>query len=99
MNASVSFSRRELNNVQTTLPKGIEIKAEITPEFSEILTPEALAFVAKLEREFRPGRDEALRARQDRQLRFDAGERPDFLAATKKISESGWSCASISKDM
>src|SRR5205823_9273674 len=79
--------------------KGLEINAEVTPEFGEILTPEALAFVADLEREFRIRRDEALRARQDRQSRFDAGEMPDFLGSTKKIRETEWKCASIPKDL
>ena len=85
--------------MQSTLPAGLQITAEITPHFAEILTPDALAFVAKLEREFRARRDEALRARQDRQSRFDAGEMPDFLTATKHIREGDWKCASIPKDM
>src|SRR5437868_12967805 len=85
--------------MQSTLPAGLQIADEVPPQFAEILTPDALAFIAKLEREFRARRDEALRARQDRQLRFDAGEMPDFLAATKKIRDSDWSCASIPKDM
>src|SRR3984893_2607155 len=85
--------------MQSTLPAGLQITAEIPPQFAEILTPDALSFVAKLEREFRSRRDEALRARQDRQLRFDAGEMPDFLAATKEMRESDWSCAPIPNDM
>jgi len=85
--------------MQLTLPEGVEINGEITPEFSEILTPEALAFVAKLQREFDARRKEALKARQDRQLRFDGGEMPDFLPATKHIRESDWSCAAIPRDL
>jgi malate synthase len=85
--------------MQSTLSAGLQVTAEITPQFAEILTPEALAFVAKLEREFRARRDQALRARQDRQLRFDAGEMPDFLPATQEIRESDWSCAPIPKDL
>src|ERR1051325_9240141 len=85
--------------MQSTLPAGLQIAAEITPQFAEILTPGALAFVAKLEREFRARRKEALRARTDRQRCFDAGEMPDFLAATRKIREQEWSCAPIPKDM
>jgi malate synthase len=85
--------------MRSSLPAGIQVEAEVTPEFAEILTPDALAFVAKLQREFGARRDEALRARQDRQLRFDAGELPDFLEATKKIRESDWSCASIPSDL
>src|SRR3954451_4830351 len=85
--------------MQSTLPAGLQITAETTPQFAEILTPDALAFVAKLEREFRARRDEALRARQDRQLRFDAGETPDFLSATEKTRESDWRCAVIPNDL
>src|SRR5437588_35285 len=85
--------------MQLSLPAGIQVTAEVTPQFSKILTPDALAFVARLEREFRSRRDEALRARQDRQMRFDAGELPDFLPTTKKIRESDWSCAPIPNDL
>ncbi len=85
--------------MQSTLPAGLQIAAPITPQFAEILTPDALAFVSKLEREFRARRKEALRARAERQQRFDAGEMPDFLAATKNIRESDWSCAPIPKDL
>ena len=31
---------------------GIEISAPISPEYAEILTPEAIAFVARLQRAF-----------------------------------------------
>ena len=81
------------------MPKGVEINADVTPEFAGILTSEALGFVAKLEREFRTRRDNALRARQDRQSRFDAGEMPDFLSSTEDIRERDWSCAQIPKDL
>jgi malate synthase len=90
---------RNQRRMQSTLPAGLRITAEITPQFTEILTPEALAFVAKLQREFGPRRDQAMHARQDRQSRFDAGELPDFLQATKQIRESDWTCAPIPKDL
>src|SRR5437870_3920480 len=85
--------------MQLTLPAGLQITAEITPPFAEILTPDALAFVAKLQREFGARRSEALRARQDRQSRFDAGDMPDFLPGTKKIREENWTCAPIPNDL
>jgi malate synthase len=88
-----------INSVRITLPDSVGVKGEVNPEFAEILTPDALAFVAKLEREFRGRRDEALRARQDRQLRFDAGELPDFLPSTKGVRDADWTCAPIPKDM
>src|ERR1043166_1006251 len=85
--------------MQIELPSGVDVRAEISAEFAEILTRDALAFVAKLQREFGRRRDEALQARQDRQLRFDAGELPDFLTATKHIREADWTCASIPNDL
>jgi malate synthase len=85
--------------MQLSLPTGVEITVEIAPEFAESLTHDALAFVAKLQREFGARRDEALQRRKDRQLQFDAGEMPDFLAETKRIRESDWTCAPIPKDL
>ena len=78
-----------------TLPQGMEIKAEILPAYEDILTPEALALVAKLHRAFQPRRQELLAARVERAKRLDAGERPDFLAETKAIREGDWKVAPI----
>jgi len=52
---------------------GVEIHGLITPEFAQILTPEAVAFVAKLCRKFEARRQELLAARAARQQEFDAG--------------------------
>src|SRR5919109_3570809 len=85
--------------MQSISADGVEVTAEVTPEFAQILTPDALAFVAKLQREFGSRRDDALQQRQDRQLRFDAGEMPDFLPETKRIREGDWACATIPEDL
>ncbi len=84
-----------MSNVSLQLPAGMEIKAPVTPEFAEILTPEALALVAKLSRAFEPRRQELLAARVERAKRLDAGERPDFLLQTKAIREGDWKIAPI----
>ena len=59
-----------------TYAEGIEFTAEIPEEFEEILTPEAVAFVAKLSREYRGRVDELLaqagRAAGEDQRRRDA---------------------------
>src|SRR3954453_24099682 len=81
------------------LPEGVEIRAEIAKGFEEILTPRALAFIAKLQREFNGRRKECLQRRQDRQARLDAGESLDFLSDTKKIRDGDWKCASIPADL
>ncbi len=81
------------------LPAGVEIKAEITPAFAEILTPEALSLVAKLHRSFESRRQELLAKRVERVKRLDAGERPDFLPETRSVRESSWTIAPLPKDL
>ena len=63
----------------------IEITSEIPQEFQEILTPEAVAFVAELDRRFHRIRDELLSKRHVRQKRLDQGELPNFLSETVHI--------------
>src|SRR6478672_7442821 len=78
-------------------PSGMEIRAEIKPGYEQILTPEALALVAKLSRAFEPRRQELLAARVERAKRLDAGERPDFLPETAQIRDGDWKIAPIPK--
>ena len=80
---------------RSPLPSSVEVLGEITPAFSEILTPEALAFVAKLQRHFGTRRKQCLEHRQERQTRLHQGEGLDFLPATKQIREGDWKCAPI----
>src|SRR4051794_34399482 len=77
----------------------VEILAPVTPEWESILTPEALAFVAALHREFNPRREELLARREARKGRLDAGELPDFLSETKDIREAEWTVAPIPDDL
>jgi malate synthase len=81
------------------LPQGISISGPVSKAFSQILTPEALGFVAKLHRKFESRRQELLARRAARQKEFDAGAKPDFLAETKKIRETDWVVAPQPKDM
>jgi len=55
------------------LPNGVEITGAIATGYDEILTPDALSFVAKLHRAFESRRRECLQRRQDRQEAFDRG--------------------------
>src|SRR2546429_9516015 len=75
------------------VPDGMEIRGPVTPEYDDILTPEALAFVAKLERAFRDTRAELLRKRAERQAALDAGALPDFLPETAEIRAGSWTIA------
>jgi malate synthase len=81
------------------LPQGVELHGPLKPGFDSILTPDALALVAKLHREFNGRRQQLLAARAERTKRLDAGEKPDFLAETKKIRDGDWKIAPIPKDL
>jgi len=83
----------------TSLPDGIEVRGEIASEFDQILTRDALALVATLQRELGKRRVECLKRRQERQARLDAGESLDFLSETKHIRDGDWTCASIPADL
>src|SRR4051812_2892661 len=78
---------------------GIEITRPVSPEFAEILTPEALAFAARLQRAFGGRRDELLARRAARQADFDAGKLPDFLPETRAVREAEWTCAPVPRDI
>ncbi len=81
------------------LPPGVALRGKITPAFGEILTPAALAFVAKLHRTFNTRRRECLQHREERQAALDAGGTLDFLPETKSIREGNWKCAPIPADI
>ena len=78
---------------------GIELRGEMTPEFAEILTPEALAFIAGLQRAFNGRRLALLQRRAARQKEIDAGQMPDFLPETAEIRAAEWTVASIPDDL
>ena len=79
--------------------EGIEIRGAMTPEFAEILTPEALDFIATLQRAFNGRRLELLRRREERQKAIDAGAMPDFLPETADIRAADWVVAPIPPDL
>jgi len=77
----------------------ISIAGRVTGEFSQILTPAALDFVAKLHRRFEARRQELLARRAARQKEFDSGALPDFLAETKSIRDGNWKVAAQPADL
>lgn len=80
-------------------PQGVEIRGSITPEFAEILTPDAMNFVATLIRTFADRRESLLQRRVQRQAEIDAGILPDFLPETEHIRNSEWTVAPIPHDL
>ncbi|MDW2980064.1 malate synthase A [Rhodanobacter sp. KK11] len=73
---------------------GVEIHADPTGH-AGILTPAALAFLARLHRRFEATRRRLLQARHERQAGYDAGDLPDFRADTAAIRDGDWRVASI----
>ena len=80
-------------------PNGIETTVPISEPFGQILTPEALAFVAKLHRNFNDRRKELLQRREERQAQIDRGQYPDFLPETAAIRQADWKVAPIPADL
>jgi malate synthase len=77
----------------------INVKGAVEGRAKEVLTPEALAFVGKLQREFAGRREELLRLRAERQRRLDGGETPQFLVTTSSVRDSDWTVAKAPKDL
>jgi malate synthase len=77
----------------------IVIKGHVSPEFAEILTRDALQFVAKLAREFTPTRKALLQRRAERQAAIDAGKLPDFLPETAHVRSGDWKVAPVPADL
>jgi malate synthase len=77
----------------------IEVLGPVEGGFDEILTAEALQFVADLAARFGARVEELLAARQDRQRAINSGEMPDFLPQTRQIRESDWTIAGIPADL
>jgi malate synthase len=86
-------------SVHSTTTSGVKIDAPHHPGQDQVLTPEAIHFLAELQRRFNGRRLELLAARKERQKRLDAGEKPDFLPETKHIRESEWTVAPIPADL
>jgi malate synthase len=73
-----------------TTAAGISIAGPPAERAADVLTPDALGFVARLQREFEPRRRALLDARAERWGRLKAGELPEFLPATREARESEW---------
>ena len=79
---------------------GVVVRGRIGPRYAEILSRDALAFLAELHRRFDGKRRDLLAARSERQKRFDAGELPDFPPETRHIRDNdSWRVAPIPADL
>ena len=65
----------------------------------QVLTEDALEFLAELHERFDARRRTLLNQRLDRQREFDSGELPDFRDDTRDIREGEWSVGTIPHDL
>ncbi len=77
----------------------LELRGATETAFDAVLTPDALEFVAALEREFGDRRRELLQARQQRRDRLAAGDSLDFLPETSSVREADWQVAPAPADL
>ena len=82
----------------TEAPTGVELTRTDAAHTADVLTPEALGFVAQLHRSFNPERLKLLEDRARRQARLDAGETPDFLPNPIESRDPDWRVAPAPAD-
>jgi malate synthase len=77
---------------------GVRILGPAGERFGEVLSDDAVAFVARLQREFAPRRAELLALRRHEQAALDAGDLPDFLPRTD-VRDASWTVAAAPSDL
>ena len=82
-----------------SIPAGMQVLAPITTEYAQILTGDALTFLAKLHRGFNAHRIALLARRATRQTEIDAGRLPDFLPETQAVRDAAWEVAAVPADL
>lgn len=96
--AAVSKKKSTCNGAALAydVPQGVEIRGRYDEEFANnILTKEALQFVAELQREFRNHVKYAMECRKEAKRRYNEGAVPGFDPATRFIREADWVCAAV----
>ena len=92
-----------MNQITTTLAPSAQPDVRICgrpiERAEEVLTPGALALLAKLHQRFNPRRLELLAARARRQREFDDGALPDFLPQTAPVRRADWRVAPAPHDL
>ena len=85
-------TQKQMRDVEFTSPQ--------TSDSDAVLTPAALAFLAKLQRSFAARWRQLLERRVERQAHLDTGERPAFLPETQTVRNNpSWRVAPIPADL
>jgi malate synthase len=83
----------------TNAKADVRILPKLNDAEKEILSPEAMSFVAMLHERFASEVEARLAARVKRHAEIKAGKLPDFLPETKSIRDGDWKVAPLPKDM
>ena len=83
----------------TVTAPGVELTAGVPDDLVDILSSQALEWVARLHRSFDTRRRELLKARAERAERLAAGEPLDFLAETQEVREGDWKVSPVPDDL
>ncbi len=75
------------------VPDGVQLSGHDGPRFGEVLTDDALAFLAGLHRSFDGRRRELLTAREERYAALAAGGALGFLPETQEVRDGDWRVA------
>ena len=87
----------EVTTLET--PHGVRILGPIRPGYEQILTAEALSFVATLHRTFYGRLQTLLTLRTEAQARYDAGQLPRFPHKTADVRAADWTVAPQPADL
>ena len=68
----------------------VQVLGPVPAQYAEVVSNDALEFVAELHRNFETTRRRLMVARQRRQAEIDAGATPDFLIETRGVREGDW---------
>jgi malate synthase len=85
--------------IMSQVAQQVQVLGKLNSEFEQILTPEALNFVADLHTQFNATREKLLSNRVARQKDIDAGKYPDFLSDTAPVRDGKWQVAETPADL
>src|SRR6516164_3391274 len=79
--------------------KGLELSAKTVSDGAQILTDDALSFIASLHNRFNSARENLLSQRIKRQAELDQGIKPDFLKETEPVRSANWKVCDAPDDL
>src|SRR5579863_1091560 len=77
----------------------LEVTGPVLDAYRQILTTDALEFLAHAAKRFEGRRLQLLESRAVRQRELDSGKMPNFLEETAGIRQQDWTVAAIPKDL